>query len=198
MLTEREKFISIVDNDLLSPSDAIILLEGDGFNRYSHAVDLYKKGFAPLILFSGAIVNYKYGSFPFSDIKDKIIDLGVNKADLIHEDVSLNTKEQADQVIKIAIEKKWSRIILVASCEHQYRAYLTFLRPIIDLKTNIILFNSAPRNLSWFETSEWGIRYERINQEFERIDTYSELGHLATYKEAIDYQRWKEKIILKK
>jgi len=198
MLTEREKFISIVDNDLLSLSDAIILLEGDGLNRYSHAVDLYKKGLAPLILFSGAIVNYKYGSFPFPIIREKIIDLGVNDADLLHEDVSLNTKEQADQVIKIALEKKWSRLILVASCEHQYRAYLTFLRPIIDLKTNIILFNSAPRNLSWFEQTEWGIRYERLDQEFERIDTYSKLGHLATYKEAIDYQRWKEKIILKK
>jgi len=87
MLTEREKFISIVDNDLLFPSDAIILLEGDGFNRFSHAVDLYKNGFAPFILFSGAIVNYQYGSFPFSDIKGKIIESGVNESDLIHEDV---------------------------------------------------------------------------------------------------------------
>ena len=33
-LTNREKFIALTDNDGIQNSDAIILLEGDGFNRY--------------------------------------------------------------------------------------------------------------------------------------------------------------------
>lgn len=198
MLTEQEKFISIVDNDLLSPSDVIVLLEGDGFNRYQHAVDLYKMGYASKIVFSGAIVDYKYGSYPFPVIKDKITDMGVPECDLIHENISLNTKEQADQVIKLAVEKNWTKLILVASCEHQYRAYLTFLRVILDLKMSILLFNSAPRNLSWFEVSDWGIRFDRLDSEFSRINNYSKLGHLATLNEAINYQRWKENMILRK
>ena len=43
MITDREKILAIVDNDCLSPSDAIILLEGDGFDRFRKAVSLYKQ-----------------------------------------------------------------------------------------------------------------------------------------------------------
>ena len=38
MMTERERFIAVVDNDILRSSDAIILLEGDGLNRYRKAM----------------------------------------------------------------------------------------------------------------------------------------------------------------
>ena len=58
-MTSREKFIAIVDNDNIQKSDAIILLEGDGFNRYRKAVELYKEGYAEKIVFSGGITaNY--------------------------------------------------------------------------------------------------------------------------------------------
>ena len=194
MLTDREKFISIVDNDLLVKSDAIILLEGDGFNRYRHVAELYSYGWAPKIIFSGGITDYKYGSFPFSDIRGKLIDTGVREEDILHEGRSLNTKEQANEVLRIVSELKWNKLILVASCEHQYRAYLTFLRNILDQKNGILLFNSSV-HLSWFEDCDWGIRYDRIDQEFERIEKYSSLGHLATFKEAIEYQKWKEQTI---
>ena len=57
MLTEREMFISLVDNDLICESDAIVLLEGDGLNRFRHAIQLFKNGLAPLIVFSGGIID---------------------------------------------------------------------------------------------------------------------------------------------
>ena len=59
--------MAIVDNDCLAPSDAIILLEGDGFHRFRKAVDLYKKGMGKKIVFSGAIVQKEYGSYPFEE-----------------------------------------------------------------------------------------------------------------------------------
>jgi len=195
ILSIREKFISIVDNDCLRPSDVIILLEGDGYNRYKHAAGLYKAKLAPLIVFSGGIVNYKFGSYPFSDLEEKLVNIGVDKKVLIHESISLNTREQAEEVFKLAIKNEWKKLILVGSSEHQYRAYLTFLRVLLDKKLDFFLFNSPARNLPWFEKSDWGIRYERLDQEFEKIEKYTELGHLATFNEAIEYQRWKEKLI---
>lgn len=192
MLTEREKFIAIVNNDIVSKSDAIILLEGDGFNRYKHAARLYNQGIATKIVFSGGIVDYNYGSYPFKDIEQLLCNEGVLRKDIIHENISLNTREQAVQIVKIADERKWTRLILVASPEHQYRAYLTFLKEILQVKPDIILYNSSADNLKWFEESNWGIRYERLDQEFIRIEKYSSFGHLATYREAIDYQIWKE------
>lgn len=192
MITEREQMMALVDNDIIYPSDAIILLEGDGLSRYSHAVKLFEDGSARTIVFSGGITDYQYGSFPFSDVLPHILKLGVPKSAIVHESKSLNTKEQAVEVIELAIKNRWGRLILVASPEHQYRVYLTFLREVIDRKLDIVIFNSPVKNLKWFGPCDWGVRFDRIVQEFERIDKYSESGHLATYKEVIDYQLWKE------
>lgn len=192
MMTDCEKFIALVDNDILQPSDAIILLEGDGLNRYQKAVELYNRNIATRIVFSGGITDYEYGSVPFSDILPYILKEGVPSEAIIHEDKSLNTREQAIEVIKLSILNGWKRLVLVASHEHQYRAYLTFLREVLDTKSGIIIYNAPVRNLGWFLDSSRGVRYEHLEQEFIRIDKYSSFGHLATYQEVIDYQRWKE------
>lgn len=191
-MTEREQFIAIVDNDILYPSDVIVMLEGDGYYRVGKAAGLYRKGIASKVVFSGGITDYEYGSYPFSDVLPQLIGAGIKKEDLIHENKSLNTREQAVEVVKMAMENGWKRIALVASHEHQYRAYLTFLREVIDTNSNIILYNTPARNLGWFEDSNWGVRFDRLKQEFLRIEKYSTLGHLASFKEAIDYQKWKE------
>ena len=192
MITDREKILAIVDNDCLSTSDAIILLEGDGFDRFRKAVSLYKQGKAPKIVFSGNITDYDYGSFPFAEVLPRMLEAGVPEDDIIHEDKSLNTREQAVEVVRMAQERGWKKLILVASHEHQYRAYLTFLREVLDSKSGITLYNAPARNLDWFVDKGWGTRFERLEAEILRIEKYSELGHLANAQEVIDYQKWKE------
>lgn len=197
MITDREKILAIVDNDCLTPSDAVILLEGDGFFRFNKAVDLYKRGMAKKIVFSGNIIDRDYGSFPFEEIKPFILQRGVPEEDLIHESISRHTREQAIEVVKIAMKEGWKKLALVASHEHQYRAYLTFLREVIDTNSGIVLYNAPVRNLNWFVDSGWGIRYERLAAEFERIERYSKMGHLANADEVIEYQKWKESLLPK-
>ena len=192
MITEREKILAIVDNDCLSTSDAIILLEGDGFDRFRKAVSLYKQGKAPKIVFSGNITDYDYGSFPFAEVLPRMLEEGVPEEDIIHEDKSLNTREQAVEVVRMAQERGWKKLILVASHEHQYRAYLTFLREVLDSKSGITLYNAPARNLDWFVDKGWGTRFERLEAEILRIEKYTEMGHLANAQEVIDYQKWKE------
>lgn len=192
MITDREKILAIVDNDCLSMSDAIILLEGDGFDRFRKAVSLYKQGKAPKIVFSGNITDYDYGSFPFAEVLPRMLEEGVPEDDIIHEDKSLNTREQAVEVVRMAQERGWKKLILVASHEHQYRAYLTFLREVLDSKSGITLYNAPARNLDWFVDKGWGTRFERLEAEILRIEKYTEMGHLANAQEVIDYQKWKE------
>lgn len=192
MITDREIILAIVDNDCLSPSDAIILLEGDGFDRFRKAVSLYKQGKAPKIVFSGNIVDYDYGSYPFSEVLPLMLKEGMPECDIIHEDKSLNTREQAVEVVKMAMERGWKKLVLVASHEHQYRAYLTFLREVIDSKSGITLYNAPVRNLNWFENKGWGTRFERLEAEIARIEKYTAMGHLATAEEVVNYQKWKE------
>ena len=47
--------------------------------------------------------------------------------------------------------------------------------------------------LSWFVDSGWGMRFDRLKAEFERIEKYSAFGHLANAQEVVEYQQWKEK-----
>lgn len=192
MITERETVMALVDGDSIRQSDAIILLEGDGLNRYQHAVQLYKDGFAPIIVFSGGTTNYDYGSHPYADIKPLILEAGVLESDLYHESVSLHTKQQADEVIRLCIERNWKRIILVGSHYHQCRAYLTFLKSMFDAGHKMSIYNSPVRELSWFSTNVWGSRLDCLKGEFERIERYFLQGDLVSYQEAIDYQEWKE------
>ncbi len=195
MITDREKVLAIVDNDCLTPSDAAILLEGDGFFRFKKAVCLYKEGLVKKIVFSGNIIDRNYGSFPYEEVKPYILKEGVPEGDIIHEDISRNTRQQAIEIIRMSKERGWGKIILVASPEHQYRAYLTFLREVLDSDNKLILYNAPARNLKWFVDSGWGNRYDRLSAEFERIERYSAIGHLANAKEAIEYQEWKESLI---
>ena len=195
MITDREKIIAIVDNDCLTKSDAAILLEGDGFFRFEKAVSLYKRGIVSKIVFSGNIIDKDYGSFPFEEVKPLIIDAGVAEEDLLHEDKSVNTRQQAIEVVKMAVEKGWKKLALVASHEHQYRAYLTFLRVALDTNSGIILYNTPVRNLNWFVDSGWGMRFDRLAAEIERIEEYSAKGHLASAQEVIEYQKWKESLL---
>ena len=195
MITDREIILAIVDNDCLTHSDAAILLEGDGFFRFKKAVELYKHGLVDRIVFSGNIIDKDYGSFPYEEVAPYILDQGVPAEDLIHEDKSLHTRQQAIEVVKMAMEVGWKKLALVASHEHQYRAYLTFLREVLDSGSGIILYNAPVRNLNWFVDSGWGYRFDRLQAEFERIEKYGALGHLATAKVVIEYQRWKESLL---
>jgi len=188
----REKLIILVDNDCVRKSDAIILLEGDGLNRIPKAVELYQAGFAEKIVFSGGITSFAYGSFPFSMAYTEIIHAGIPPEAIIHESSSQNTREQAIEVVKLAILNGWKKLILVASHYHQYRAYLTFIKEILDTKNNILLYNAPAKDIKWFEETGWGKRFDLLDDEFDRIEKYTELSHLASLNEAIDYQKWKE------
>ena len=194
MITDREKIMAVVDNDCLKKADAAVLLEGDGYFRVEKAAELYHIGIVPRIVFSGNADNKAYGSYPYGDVKPYLIKAGIPEEALIHEDRSTQTREQAIEVVKLAVKNGWKRLALVASPEHQYRAYLTFLREIIDTGSGIALYNAPARGLDWFKDIGWGARIDRLAAEFDRIERYSAMGHLANAAEVIKYQEWKETI----
>jgi uncharacterized SAM-binding protein YcdF (DUF218 family) len=191
-LTTREKFIILIDNERIKKSDAIILLEGDGFARLDKVCELFFQNWANKVVVSGGILDPSYGSFPYDILIPKLLTLGIPENDIIIDGNSKNTKEQSVEVIKIAKENNWKRIILVASNYHKYRAYLTFLKEVLTEYPTLELINSAVRDLLWFEETGWGKRFDLLLEEFKKIETYKLKGHIATYEQALEYQKWKE------
>ncbi len=193
IISDREKLLHLIFTEKIVKSDAIILLEGDGYTRVQAAIALFRQGFAPYILFSGGVTNYSYGSYPFSDILPLLKEGGVPDSAILHEAHSQHTKQQAIEVVKLAVKNNWRKLILVATPHHQLRAYLTFLSEVLKSPGNKILINATSHDAEWYDENEWGIRFDLLNQEFDRIEKYTANGDLATIDEALRYHRWKVK-----
>ena len=63
---------------------------------------------------------------------------------------------------------------------------------MFEAGSEIAIYNSPVRDLNWFSDNRWGNRLTCLIGEFERIDKYMIQGDLASYKNAIEYQKWKE------
>lgn len=194
MLNEESQLIALVSNEVLSKSDAIICLEGDNHLRTEKAWELLKSEMASIIVVSGGLKG-SLGSVPALKMADYLIKKGVPKNNILIESDSQNTYEQAQNVMRIAKEEKWRKIILIASAFHQPRAFLTFLKATKDYKVEIEIFN-APAKHPWFEEKELGLsRLELLSGEFSKIKEYQKKGHLVSIKEGLEYQKWKEQRI---
>lgn len=190
-MTAREMFIALLDTETPHKSDAIILLEGDGFSRYKKAVFLYKEGIAPLICFSGGFDDEKSGAFTFDKIKPLILQAGVPEADLLLEEKSRNTYEQAVEVLSLAQHYNWKRIVLVASHYHSYRAVLTFLCVQKKAMPELLIDMAAVKNLDWYEETGWGRRIDLLASEFDKVEAYQKKNNVASYEEGVEYLKRK-------
>jgi uncharacterized SAM-binding protein YcdF (DUF218 family) len=192
MLSDKDFFLILASSSSPKKADTVILLEGDGFSRIDHACNLINEGYADYLVFSGGVENLSYGSYDFERCLPQILKNNVDRHLLIHESKSKHTLEQAEEVIEMCVSKKWSSIILVASHYHQFRAFLTFLKVLTKrgLDREIKIYNSPVHGLSWTEENNWGQRLNLLESEFEKIDQYRELGHIADYKSAKDYLQW--------
>jgi len=187
-VTVKEKFLALVNTQQLQKADAVVLLEGDGYARINKACSLVNNGWADFLIFSGGIENIEYGSFPFEKCKDKILATGINETKIIVEQKSQHTRQQAEEVTKLCTSKGWNKIILVATHYHQYRAFLTFLKVLEEQGLdNAISIINAPATATWFEQTNWGKRISLFESEFDKIEQYTNFGHISTLENALQY-----------
>ena len=193
MKFEKLKLIAVTNNDFIKKSDAVILLEGDGYSRVNHTVKIFKNGLAKNIIVSGGNTDNPPFTIPAGELAKKLLKENIPKKRVIIEEKSKNTYEQGAEVMKIIKKMDWKKIILVASHFHQSRAFVTFLKAMKNAGLKIQIFNSPVRGLSWFQKTSLGTsRLKLLEDEFNKITEYYKKGHLVSIKEALDYQRWKE------
>jgi uncharacterized SAM-binding protein YcdF (DUF218 family) len=184
MNSEESKIMSLVISDPILKSDAVVCLEGDGQKRTKRALEIFEDGLAAVVIVSGG-----YDNPPFSIIAplmaDYLVQNGIQREKIIIEANSQNTREQAIEAMKIVKKMKWKRIILIASHFHQARAFLTFLKAMEDLKLKIVIINAPAKDSS--KPSE-----KLLDEEFKKIKDYEKKGHVFTFNQALEYQKWKK------
>lgn len=140
--------------DTLKKAEAIVAISGgDTHGRAQHAVDLYKQGYAPKLIFSGAAKD------PASASNARVmmaiaVSQGVSTKDISLDETSRDTKENASSSQQLA--KNYDSIILVTSPYHQRRAYKEFRRAYGD---QVEIINSPAEDKNWPRHYWWLTAY---------------------------------------
>lgn len=126
--------------------DAIIAVSGGDTNaRTEHAITLYKNGWAPLLIFSGAAQDKSGPSNALAMYKIAVA-AGVPARDILIEEDSANTKQNAENTNQLLAAKNVKSVILVTSGYHQRRASLEFHQ---KLSNHITIQNSPTSDKDW-------------------------------------------------
>ncbi len=138
--------------DELAKADAIIVISGDTGARAATAIDLWKQGFAPVIVFSGAAIDP--ASVSSAEImRREALRQGVPESATVIEPASTDTEQNATEVAKLMVARKMHSAILVTSPFHQRRAALLFTRAFEP--AGLVLRNYPARDAEWDPTFWW-------------------------------------------
>jgi uncharacterized SAM-binding protein YcdF (DUF218 family) len=126
--------------DQLQPSDAIFVFAGTMVERPLEAADLFRDGYAPVIVVTRAVVEQATFQLERRGVriptehdlnKEVLLEVGVPPAALIAPRfVHDNTAEEARTLRELALEREWRRVILVTSKYHLRRARLAAQRAL--------------------------------------------------------------------
>lgn len=118
---------ALITDDPLHPADAILVLGGESRegDRVRHAVKLFKRGLAPLLVLSGTPIGFRTHE---ADVMRRHAEfLGVPPARiLIVKHDADSTKEEAGVVVPILKRRGLKEVILVTSNYHTARAKRIF------------------------------------------------------------------------
>jgi uncharacterized SAM-binding protein YcdF (DUF218 family) len=136
----------LATEDALVKSDAIVAISGDAGARTDTAVSLWRDGWAPLIIFSGAAVDPE--SVSSAEImRREAVRQGVPESATLIEPNSTTTDENASEVAKLLTDRKIKSAILVTSPWHQRRASIAFSRALAP--RGVALRNYPARDPQW-------------------------------------------------
>lgn len=138
--------------DPLDKADVIVAISGDTGARANTAIALWKQGYAPVIVFSGAAIDPD--SVSSAEImRREALRQGVPESATLIEPASATTEENASEVARLMVQRKMRSAILVTSPYHQRRAALLFTRSFEPV--GLALRNYPARDPEWDPNFWW-------------------------------------------
>lgn len=203
---ERELFQKVMTEELpVEQVDAVVWIEGDADDRVRKSYEVFKHyEEKPFLILSGGVKGSPYrpdsdaypdgGNIPSWEIQEYFIRLGVPQEKIIVEDISLNARDQAENVVRIAKERELKRLVLVASTWHQLRLFLSFVQQLLLQDALDIELINQPETRFPLDRKIPGRgkdTIEMIKEDLWRIDTYIVNGSVAPAEEGLKYlEKW--------
>jgi len=140
----------LAGSDVCEAVDAIVVVSGGDTNaRTIEGINLYKKGWAPVIVFSGAAQD-KTGPSNAAAMRSLALSMGVPSSVIYVEETSETTEQNAENTQSLFERYSFHKVILVTSGYHQRRANLEFEKRAQAVE---ILNHPARNDQDW--TSWW-------------------------------------------
>lgn len=139
-------------------ADAVVAVSGgDTSARAAEAIDLYKRGWANTIIFSGAAFD-KTGPSNASVMRKQALDAGVPERVILIEEQGATTKQNAEKTNDLLEENNVHSVILVTSAYHQRRASLEFNKlvgPDVSVRSHPVMADNQWSSLWWLTPTGW-------------------------------------------
>lgn len=137
--------------DEIKKSDVIVAVSGgDNDARIKKAVRLYREGWAPYIIYSGAAAEGDVSNA--LAMKNISVDMGVPESRIFMEEYSRDTQENAKLTKKIIEENGFRSMILVTSPYHQRRTMNLFRE---ELGEDFEIINQSAIDEDWRRSGWW-------------------------------------------
>ena len=132
------------------PAGAIVAISGgDTTARTKSAVELYRHGWAPVLVFSGAAED-KDGPSNAAAMRLDAISQGVPAEAILIEELSENTRQNAEMTHELLKDRGITDIILVTSGYHMRRAMLEFSTLTKNDQVSIRTAPTADAHWGWW------------------------------------------------
>jgi uncharacterized SAM-binding protein YcdF (DUF218 family) len=140
-------------------ADAIVVLGGGVHDdelptagttsRLVHGLRLFQRGYAPIVILTGG--NPERPHIPEAGVMERVArELGFNPDVLIVEKAADRTATQGDAVATIARQRGITRVLLVTSGEHSWRAARVFHKAGLEVISTPVTPRRPPRlTLAW-------------------------------------------------
>jgi uncharacterized SAM-binding protein YcdF (DUF218 family) len=163
---------SLVVQDPLEKSDAIIILSDDNFyaDRATRAAELFRQKLAPVVVASGIRLRPNAGISEL--MTHDLIERGVPRENILPfpQDAD-NTKEEAQFLRKLVQEKNWKSVIIVTSNYHTRRAKYIFGK----IFANSVTIRMAAARDADYDPEHWWEQRKSVKRFFHEI-----VGHVVS------------------
>lgn len=143
--------------DAIKNTDAIVVISGGETKaRTIEGVKLYQNQYAPLLIFAGAALDPASPSNASSMKEIAIAEYDIPEEDIIIEEKSTSTYENAANLKPIFDDRQIKSIILVTSPYHQRRSKMTF-QQVMGSDFTIINHSSTDelwRKIAWWQNDQ--------------------------------------------
>lgn len=145
-------------------ADVIVAVSGgDTQARTAEAVRLFQGGWAKKLIFSGAAAD-KTGPSNAKAMRQQAIASGVSASDILIEESSENTRENATKTSALFQQHNISSVILVTSSYHARRVDMEFTRaaPLVQFRSHPTAVDKQWSDVWWLTPTGWQLVVQEL------------------------------------